>query len=84
MDNPRLWGWRLILEPGQSTPAMRQSAPGVRIVVQGGEVEETNADQRRHTLNLRFGDYMWQNAGSSRALQNTGNTRVELVEFEVT
>src|SRR6266705_2699602 len=31
MDNERVRGWRLVLEPGQSAAAMTQTAPGIRI-----------------------------------------------------
>jgi hypothetical protein len=30
MDNERARGWRLVLESGQSTPAITQAAPGIR------------------------------------------------------
>ena len=40
MDNERVRGWRLVLAPGQSAPAISQSAPGLRIVIDGGEIVE--------------------------------------------
>ena len=36
IDNDRVRGWRVILQPGQAIPAITQTAPGVRIVQQGG------------------------------------------------
>jgi hypothetical protein len=36
MDNERVRGWRLVLEPGQSVAAITQQAPGIRIVAGGG------------------------------------------------
>jgi hypothetical protein len=41
MDNERARGWRLVLESGQSAPAITQAAPGIRIVVSGGELVES-------------------------------------------
>src|SRR5207247_285295 len=41
MDNERVRGWRLVLEPGQSASAISQTAPGIRIVVDGGELAES-------------------------------------------
>ena len=32
MDNERVRGWRVVLEPGQSAAAITQPAPGLRIV----------------------------------------------------
>src|SRR6266566_6881180 len=40
MDNERVRGWRLVLEPGQSAAAITQTAPGIRIVLDGGELVE--------------------------------------------
>ncbi len=48
MDNPRVRAWRAILEPGQSTGQITQSAPGVRVYVRGGVLAEVipgNADR---------------------------------------
>jgi len=33
MDNERVRGWRLVLEPGQTAEAVTQSAPGLRVVL---------------------------------------------------
>src|SRR6516162_2720934 len=35
MDNARTRAWRVILEPGQSTGQMTQSAPGLRVYIHG-------------------------------------------------
>jgi hypothetical protein len=34
-------------------------------------------------MNLKLGDFIWQEAGAIRAIRNTGATRVEFVEFEL-
>ena len=83
MDNDRVRGWRLILQPGESAAAMQQAAPGMRIVVQGGELIEGVQDKPDHTLNLKHGDFAWQNVSPSRTLRNAGSSPVELVEFEL-
>jgi hypothetical protein len=61
MDNDRVRGWRLVLEPGQSASTIRQTAPGIRIVVDGGELVESvpgyavqARDARRRTHNVRI------------------------------
>ena len=34
-------------------------------------------------MSLKLGEFFWQNAGVTRAVRNSGTTRVELVEFEL-
>ncbi|WP_036289382.1 hypothetical protein [Methylosinus sp. PW1] len=83
IDNERLRGWRLALKPGESTLAFTQSAPGVRIVVEGGELIETDAEDAGQNMALQPGDFQWRDAGPARALRNAGATTIEIVEFEV-
>ena len=83
MDNDRVRGWRLVLEPGASAAAITQQAPGLRVVVAGGEILERGAGQPDRRMNLRAGEFYWQDAGPARPLHNAGSTRVELLEFEL-
>ena len=83
MDNERVRGWRLVLAPGQSTSAISQSAPGLRIVIDGGEIVENVPGQPDRSMWLRTGEFFWQDAGITRAVRNAGTSRVELVEFEL-
>jgi hypothetical protein len=34
-------------------------------------------------MTMRPGEFYWQDAGVTRAVRNTGTTRLELVEFEL-
>jgi quercetin dioxygenase-like cupin family protein len=79
----RVRGWRLVLDPGQSVPAITQQAPGVRIVVSGGILTESAPDQRDREINLQRADFFWQDANVTRALRNVGDSRIELVELEL-
>jgi quercetin dioxygenase-like cupin family protein len=83
MDNERARAWRLELEPGQSTLPITHSAPGIRIVVAGGELAESVPGRPDRAMSPRTGDFFWQDAGVTRAVRNTGRTRLELVEFEL-
>jgi quercetin dioxygenase-like cupin family protein len=83
IDNERLRGWRLALKPGETTPAFTQNAPGVRIVVEGGELIEIDAEGAGQNMALQPGDFQWRDAGPARALRNAGATTIEIVEFEV-
>jgi hypothetical protein len=83
IDNERVRGWRLVLEPGQSAPAISQQAPGLRIVVSGGEILESVPGQPDRAMFLRDGEFYWQDSKITRTVRNRGTTRIELVEFEL-
>jgi mannose-6-phosphate isomerase-like protein (cupin superfamily) len=83
LDNERVRGWRLMLQPNESASTIVQTAPGVRIVVQSGDTVETTPEKPDHELNLNRGDFVWQEAGTTRAVRNVGTSPVEWVEFEL-
>jgi hypothetical protein len=83
MDNERVRGWRLVLDPGQTAAAFTQTAPGLRIVLDGGEIAELVPGQPDRGMNLRLGEFYWQDPGVTRAVRNSGKTRLELIEFEL-
>jgi hypothetical protein len=71
LDNERVRGWRLILEPGQSVAAITQTAPGIRIVVDDGEITESAPGKVDRGQGLRSGDFYWQDGGETRAVRDT-------------
>jgi hypothetical protein len=83
LDNERVRAWRLALEPGQEAPAVTQTAPGVRVVIDGGELVESAPGKPDRAKAPRSGDFFWQDAGQTRAVRNVGTTRIELVEIEL-
>ena len=83
MDNERVRGWRLVLEPGQSVPAITQTAPGLRIVIDGGEIVESVPGHADRGWMLGSGEFYWQDSGVTRALRNIGKTRIDIEEFEI-
>jgi hypothetical protein len=83
MDNERVRGWRLVLDPGQTAAAITQTAPGLRIVLDGSEIAELVSGQPERGMNLRSGEFYWQDPGVTRAVRNTGTTRLEIFEFEL-
>jgi hypothetical protein len=82
-DNERARAWRVALEPGQSVAAITQKAPGLRVVIDGGEIAEIAPDATDRGQWLRLGDFYWQDPGATRGIRNIGTSRVELVEFEL-
>jgi hypothetical protein len=83
LDNERVRGWRLVLEPGQSAAAITQNAPGLRVIIDGGEIAESVPGSGDRGMALRLGDVYWQEPGVTRAVRNIGTSRIELVEFEL-
>ena len=83
LDNERVRGWRLALDPGQSAPAITQKAPGLRVIIDGGEIAESVPGEGDRGMALRLGDFYWQEGGATRAIRNIGTSRIELVEFEL-
>jgi len=82
-DNHRARAWKLALEPGQSAGAISQKAPGLRVVIDGGEIAEMVSGQTDRGLALGMGDFYWQEPGATRGIRNIGKTRIEIAEFEL-
>jgi hypothetical protein len=83
LDNERVRAWRLVLEPQQSAPAITQGVPGVRVVIDSGELIESVPGRPDRGMAPRSGEVYWQEAGTTRAVRNIGMTRIELVELEL-
>ena len=72
-----------MLEPGQSVAPITQTAPGLRIVLDGGELVETVAERADRGWFLSTGEFYWQEPAVTRGLRNIGTTRIEILEFEI-
>jgi len=83
LDNDRIRAWRLTLEPGEQAAAITQKAPGLRIVVSGGEIVETVPGQPEQAMSPKLGEFFWKDAGTTRAVRNIGTTKIEFVEYEL-
>ncbi len=82
-DNERFRAWRLALQPGQSAAPYKQGAPGMRVIVSGGELTETVPGQLDRGMKPRDGQFFWQEAGTTRTVKNTGTTPLNIVEIEL-
>jgi hypothetical protein len=78
LDNDRVRGYLLKLEPGQSAGPVTLSGPGIRVVLGGGEVEQGGV-----VLKLEPAQFAWRAKPETVTVKNTGSTAVELVEFEL-
>ena len=83
MDNPRIRAWRVVLKPGEATGQITQTTPGLRVYVRGGVLAEVVPGAADRGMAPRDGDFLWQDAGQTRAVKNTGPTAIEFVEFEL-
>jgi hypothetical protein len=81
MDNERAAGVLCWTRP--TAAPFKQTAPGLRIELDGAEITEILAGQPDRGMNLRIGEFYWQEPGMTRAIRNVGSTRVELIEFEL-
>ena len=70
-------------DPGQTAGAITQKAPGLRVVVDGGEIAEVIQGEPDRGQMLRLGDFYWQEPGATRAVRNIGATRINVVEIEI-
>jgi hypothetical protein len=83
MDNARIRAWRVVLKPGEATGQITQTAPGLRVYVQGGVLAEFVPGSADRGMAPYEGDFIWQDAGQTRAVKNTGTTLIEFAEFEL-
>ncbi len=83
LDNARLRAWRVVLEPGEATGQITQTAPGLRVYVHGGVLAEMVPGAGDRGMAPYVGDFIWQDEGQTRAVKNTGTTLIEFVEFEL-
>jgi len=82
LDNERIRAWRVVLNPGETAGQITQTAPGLRVYVRGGVLDEIVPGAADRGMAPNAGDFKWQDAGQTRAVKNTGSTVIEFVEFE--
>ena len=69
-DNERARAWRLAL----SRPIGRhhhQTAPALRVVLDGGEISESVPGETDRGMMLRLGDFYWQEPGATRTVRTS-------------
>jgi hypothetical protein len=82
LDNDRVRAWRIRLNPGESAPIIRQTAPGARFVVAGGTIAEKRKGTPDQPLVLKNHDFSSLPA-EERGIENIGDSPVELIEIEL-
>lgn len=82
-DHSKLRAWRLILQPGDTTPPLTISGAGMRIYVKGGMLSLLRHDKPVQSFSVSAGDFEQVEPGTSLALRNSGNTTIELIDVEL-
>lgn len=82
LDNERVPAYRVVLEPGQSTPAVTLSGPSIRVAETAGRVRQQSAgsEVEAELVPARF---EFRGQAARHALKNVGDARVEIFEFEL-
>src|SRR5678815_4402691 len=78
MDNARVRAWRVVLEPGQATGEITQTAPGLRVYVHGGVLAEVIAGNADRGMAPYDGDFIWKDAGETRTIKTVSYTHLTL------
>ena len=70
------------MAPGEEAGQLTQLAPWLRVYVRGGVVDELVPGSAARGMAPYSGEFIWQDAGQTRTVINTGSTIIEFVEFE--
>ncbi len=82
LENERLKAWRLTLDPGEITPAVVQSGPGVRVILAGERMIDTPLRGTANETDIRAGDAAFL-PPDTRSITNAGEVPLDLIEFEL-
>ena len=83
LDNERVRGYRLVLEPGERAQLAALRGPSVRVVVGGGEIEQTTDGGTAERVELQAAAFEYREKAVNIAIKNVGKSRIEMVEFEI-
>ena len=81
LENPWFRSYRLELAPGQETALIRQSNPGIVVLVTEGHADVSNEEAHGADL-TRMGDWTWREAGTAYRIRNAGSAPISVVVNE--
>lgn len=81
LDNERVRAYRVVLEPGQSTPAVTLPGPSIRVAGTSGVLLQQAPGGEGITAQLTPAQFEFRNAAATHSLKNVGEGRVEIYEF---
>lgn len=82
LDKPHVRGWRLKLQPGETTPVYRQDGPGIRVVLSGARLIDRRPGELGQQISLRPGDALFTTPGLI-AVTNAAEEPLEIMEYEL-
>lgn len=83
IDNDRVRVNRLVLKPGESSKQHTHQMHGLGIVLYDSNIQLTGPDGTTRTLEPKAGDLVWQDAGTSHIIKNTGPNVFEAIDIEL-
>jgi hypothetical protein len=83
LDNERVRAYRLVLEPGQSAPAVTLQGSSVRVAGTAGKLLQQAPGGETAEIQLEPARFQWRATPSTHSLKNAGSSRVEIYEFEL-
>lgn len=83
IDNPRVRVNRLVLKPGESSPLHTHTRNGLGVIIYDAKVEIVSQGASPRQLDMKAGDFVWQTAGTTHMIKNTGTTIFEAIDIEL-
>ena len=83
IDNPRVRVNRLVLKPGESSRLHTHARNGLGIIVYDAKIEIVSQGASPRPLEVKAGDFVWQTAGTTHVIKNTGTTVFEAIDIEL-
>jgi quercetin dioxygenase-like cupin family protein len=84
LENERVRVYRVVLEPGQSTPVHTHFLPGLAVSIFAGEIEVTTRGKATpDRITLPAGDVRWRAGMTTHSIKNIGKTRFEAIDVEL-
>lgn len=83
IDNPRVRVNRLVLKPGESSKLHTHTRNGLGVIVYDATIEIVSPGASPRPLGVKAGDFVWQTAGTTHVIKNTGTTVFEAIDIEL-
>jgi Tfp pilus assembly protein FimV len=83
LDNERVRAYRVVLEPGQSTPSVALAGPSIRVAGTGGKILQQAPGAEAVAVDLAPARFEFRSGPAAHSVKNVGAARVEIYEFEL-
>ena len=82
LDNERVRGYRLTLQPGESIGPLLLPGRSVRVAQTPAAIEQSVDGGATRKISMRLAQFEWRETAANVVLKNVGDATVEVVEFE--